>query len=78
MLEKRGALIADGVPAEALSIAIVQTRWGETHAVLLVNTDQGEIVLDSLSDWIKPWRKAPYRWVERQAPGHQLTWVSLT
>jgi predicted transglutaminase-like cysteine proteinase len=77
VLEKRRALIEAGAPAADLSIAIVRTTWGETHAVLLVATDRGEIVLDSLSSRIVPWRKAPYRWVERQAPGQQLVWVKV-
>jgi len=77
VLEKRRALIQDGVPAENLSIAIVRTGWNEPHAVLLVTTDQGEMVLDSLSSWVQPWWKVRYKWVERQAPGRQLDWVSL-
>jgi predicted transglutaminase-like cysteine proteinase len=77
VLEKRRALIAAGVPAADLSIAIVNTSWRESHAVLLVNTDQGELVLDSLSAWIKPWWKVRYSWVERQSPGQQLSWVSI-
>jgi predicted transglutaminase-like cysteine proteinase len=77
VLEKRRVLIADGVPAADLSIAIVETTWGETHAVLLVTTDRGELVLDSLSSWVKPWQDVGYRWIERQAPGQQLSWVNL-
>jgi predicted transglutaminase-like cysteine proteinase len=77
VLEKRRALIDAGIPAGDLSIAIVKTTWGETHAVLLVATDRGEVVLDSLSSQIVPWRKAPYQWVERQAPGQQLAWVKV-
>jgi predicted transglutaminase-like cysteine proteinase len=77
VLEKRRALIDAGISAADLSIAIVKTVWGETHAVLLVSTDRGELVLDSLSSQIRPWRKAPYQWVERQAPGEQLVWVKI-
>ena len=77
VLEKRRALIADGVPAANLSIAIVETSWGETHAVLLVTTDRGELVLDSLSSWVRPWQDVRYRWIERQAPGQSLSWVKL-
>lgn len=75
VLEKKRALIAAGVPAADLSIAIVQTRRGEVHAVLLVDTDRGELVMDSLSAWVRPWRKTGYRWIERQAPGRHLSWV---
>ena len=77
VLEKRRALIAEGVPAANLSIAIVKTPRGETHAVLLVATDRGELVLDSLSDWIQPWWKVRYTWISRQAPGQQLSWVAI-
>jgi predicted transglutaminase-like cysteine proteinase len=77
VLEKRRALIADGVPAADLSIAVVETGWRETHAVLLVATDRGELVLDSLSSWVQPWWKVRYRWIERQAPGRTLDWVSV-
>jgi predicted transglutaminase-like cysteine proteinase len=77
VLEKRRALVAAGIPAGDLSIAIVRTWRGETHAVLLVSTDKGELVLDSLSSWIRPWRDVGYTWIERQAPGQQLVWVRI-
>lgn len=77
VLEKERALIAAGVPAADLSIAIVQTRRREVHAVLLVDTDRGELVMDSLSAWVQPWRKTGYRWIERQAPGRRLSWVVI-
>ena len=76
VLEKRRALIARGVPESALSIAVVRTRRNESHAVLLVETDKGELVLDSLSPWVTGWRETGYRWVERQAPGAPMIWVS--
>lgn len=75
VLAKRAALIEAGVPAQALSIAIVQTRWGESHAVLLLASDEGEFVLDSLSPWIARWDRVDYRWRERQRRGHPFDWV---
>jgi predicted transglutaminase-like cysteine proteinase len=77
VLEKRRALTDAGVPLEDLSIAIVRTGLGETHAVLLVSTDQGELVLDSLSPRIMRWSDVRYTWIERQAPGRQLEWVKI-
>ena len=77
VLAKRQALIASGVPAATLSIAIVQTRWGESHAVLLVIGDTGEVVLDSLSPAILRWDLAPYTWRERQAPGQVFEWMTI-
>lgn len=77
VLAKRQALIEAGVPAEALSIAIVETRWGETHAVLLLASNRGEYVLDSLSPWVTRWDRVDYRWRERQARGGTFDWVSV-
>ncbi len=78
VLEKRRALIERGVSPQSLSIALVQTWRGESHAVLLVATDQGEYVLDNLSGSVKRWDKLGYRWVSRQAPGETFSWVSVS
>lgn len=77
VLQKRHDLVAEGFGAGQLSIALVRTRWGEAHAVLLVNTPEGEYVLDNLSQWIMPWNQTDYEWVERQAPGDAMTWVRI-
>jgi predicted transglutaminase-like cysteine proteinase len=75
VLAKRRALLDAGVSPEALSIAVVRTRRGEMHAVLLVATEGGEMVLDNLSPWIVPWTEAPYEWLERQVAGSAHRWV---
>lgn len=75
VLAKRRALIEAGVDPDLMSIALVRTRRGEAHAVLLVRTDDGEQVLDNLSPWVIRWDQAPYEWLERQTPGDPLTWV---
>lgn len=77
VLAKRRELIREGFPAEALSIAIVDTAKGERHAVLLIATDQGEFVLDNLSSWISRWDKVDYHWLQRQAPGRVFDWVGM-
>ena len=77
VLEKRRALIAAGVPKTALSIAIATTGWGEHHAVLLIETDRGVYVLDSLTPWILPWRKANLTWHERQVSGSAFRWAMV-
>ena len=76
-LEKRRLLIENGIPAAALSIAVVKTRLGEDHAVLIVSTTQGDYVLDNLQYDVRSWRKAGYTWISRQDPGDDLGWVSL-
>lgn len=76
-LEKRRALIAEGTAPEALNLALVTTRAGEAHAVLLVATSQGELVLDNLSPWVTLWSKTDYRWRERQVDGG-LRWARIS
>jgi predicted transglutaminase-like cysteine proteinase len=77
VIEKRRRLIAAGVPAAAMSIAIVKTPWRETHAVLLLATNDGDYVLDNLTPWIVRWADAGYEWDIRQAPGRPLEWFSI-
>jgi predicted transglutaminase-like cysteine proteinase len=77
VLEKRHALIRAGVPAQALSIAIVETPYREIHAVLLVSTDRGEMVLDNLRPEVLPWRQVGYRWRQRQVAGAADMWVNV-
>jgi predicted transglutaminase-like cysteine proteinase len=77
VLEKRSALLAAGVASNFLSIAVVETSWGETHAVLIVSTTAGEYVMDNLSPWILPWSKANYRWRARQTPSGVFNWALI-
>ena len=77
VLEKRRALIAAGFPPKALSIAVVLTHRKERHAVLLVNSEAGEYVLDNLNAWVMPWDKTEYIWRERQVAGSANHWVGV-
>ncbi|CAL1691015.1 hypothetical protein MMB232_01150 [Brevundimonas subvibrioides] len=77
VIEKRRRLLAAGLSGSQMSIALVRTARGQSHAVLLVATDDGEYVLDSLSPWILAWDKAGYRWISRQGRGTPLRWVAL-
>lgn len=69
VLEKRRLLIEAGVPAEALSIATARLRHDDLHAVLLLSTTEGDVVLDNRSRWISPWHALGYRWEQRQIAG---------
>ncbi|MDP3175123.1 MAG: transglutaminase-like cysteine peptidase [Phenylobacterium sp.] len=77
VLEKRRALLHAGLPQSALSIALVRTRWDEIHAVLLVETDRGTMVLDSLSSKVSHWSALDYRWLVRQSPDDPANWVEV-
>ena len=77
VLAKRTALVAEGVPAQALSIAVARNTSGQSHAVLVVSTDKGDLVLDNLSYWIRPWADVPYQWVMRQNHGDANDWRAI-
>lgn len=76
-LEKRRRLIAAGVPAEALSMAVAVTSRGEGHAVLIVALESGDMVLDNLTPWATPWQDLNYRWVQRQVAG-SAAWTTIS
>jgi predicted transglutaminase-like cysteine proteinase len=37
----------------------------------------GDLVLDNLTNRIKPWFKAPFRWVRMQMPGASKLWTTI-
>jgi predicted transglutaminase-like cysteine proteinase len=76
-LEKRRMLIEAGMSEDVLSLAIVRTPQGETHAVLVVATDRGDFVLDNLTPDIRGWRESGYTWLSRQTPGAPLRWAAI-
>jgi len=78
VMEKRHRLLAAGFPMAQLSIALLRTRWGETHAVLLVETDEGALVLDNRSNDVRPWWRVEERWIMRQSPDNPRAWVAVT
>jgi predicted transglutaminase-like cysteine proteinase len=70
---KRRALIELGIPRAALRVAVVLTANREAHAVLVLDTDRGLRVLDSLTDSILSPEQTDYRWLLfEQATG---TWA---
>jgi predicted transglutaminase-like cysteine proteinase len=77
VMEKRHRLLAAGFPMAQLSIALLRTGWGETHAVLLVETDEGALVLDNRSNEVRPWWRLRERWIMRQSPDNPAAWVAV-
>lgn len=76
-LLKRRMLIEEGFPREALLLTVVKEKSGDGHSVLTIKTNRGEFVLDNLSDAIRPWTSAPYRFVKRQSQQNQNVWVAI-
>lgn len=77
VLAKRRALIGDGMPASALLIAVVRRVDGEGHAVLMVRTDRGDLVLDNLTATILTWDRTPYQYLKRQSEVDAGRWVTI-
>lgn len=76
-LLKRKMLIERGWPASDLLIAVVREWNGEGHAILVVDTDKGELVLDNKNWAIVAWNDTPYTWIKRQSRERPYIWVNL-
>lgn len=76
VLAKRRTLMEAGWPTGALMVAVVRQRNGEGHAVLVVRTDRGDLVLDNLRPEISLWSDTPYVFVKRQSET-LARWVSV-
>lgn len=61
VLTKRALLIRGGVAAGALRIATTRTPAGEQHAILVVKTSSGDLVLDNLRPEIRSLHSSGYR-----------------
>ena len=54
-----------------------QTAWGESHLVLIVATDHGELVLDNLTNQILSWQDTALTFQYRQDPSSALIWRKI-
>lgn len=75
VLSKRSALVRQGVAAGALRIATTHTRFGESHAVLIVRTSQGDLVLDNLTNAIKTLRASGYK-IRSMSSANPTAWIA--
>ena len=75
---KRHQLIARGWPARTVLLSEVVAVSGEHHLVTVVRTNSGDLVLDNLTDQIKPWSRTPYRWLRIQTPKNPNYWASIS
>ncbi|HZS63912.1 MAG TPA: transglutaminase-like cysteine peptidase [Xanthobacteraceae bacterium] len=77
VLLKRKMLLKAGWPRSALLVTVVRDQHGAGHAVLTVETDKGEFVLDNQNEKIVLWSESGYRFVKRQSQANQNVWVTL-
>ena len=76
-LAKRRELINAGWPASALLMTVVKQANGEGHAVLLVRTDRGDLVLDNQVGSVDLWSQTPYQFIKRQSQANAGQWVDM-
>ena len=76
-LAKRRELINAGWPASVLLMSVVKQANGEGHAVLLVRSDRGDLVLDNQVGTIDLWSATPYKFIKRQSQADAGKWVDM-
>ncbi len=76
LLKKRN-LIKAGIDPSKLLIATVLDRRRNAHAVLVYRSAQGDLVLDNLTNSIKPWKATRYLFLRMQDPKQPRRWVGV-
>jgi predicted transglutaminase-like cysteine proteinase len=77
VLTKRRKLISLGWPARTLRIAVTRTAEGEGHAVLVVKTTKGDLVLDNRTAAVKRWHRTDLDWLKIQSAENPRLWHTL-
>ena len=74
---KRHELLQSGLPAKALRLSVVTTASGIGHLVLVIATTRGDLVLDNLTEAIRPWQSTDYRWLKIQSATDARYWFEV-
>lgn len=76
VLLKRQELASLGFSRRAMLVTVVIDENDEGHAVLMVRTDKGDLILDNKHNAVKAWHETGYIFVKRERQD-QLGWTSL-
>lgn len=74
---KRHELIQNGLPSKALRLSVVKTATGIGHLVLVAATTRGDLVLDNLTETIRPWQDTDYHWLKIQSAADARFWYEV-
>jgi predicted transglutaminase-like cysteine proteinase len=74
---KRHELLENGLPSRALRLSVVKTASGIGHLVLVVATTKGDIVMDDLTEVIRPWQSTGYHWLKIQSATDSKFWYEI-
>ena len=77
VLTKRRRLVAEGVPTRSLRIAVGRLSSGEGHAVLVVATNNADMILDNRFDKIVDWRSSDVRIMKIQSADNPKLWFNV-
>ncbi|UUV07770.1 transglutaminase-like cysteine peptidase [Ruegeria sp. YS9] len=77
VLLKKRDLIHAGVDPSKLLIATVLDTRRVPHAVLVYRSSNGDLVLDNLTNRIKPWTATRYLFLRMQDPNRPGRWVGV-
>lgn len=77
VLLKKKKLLEKGLASETLLIATVLDLDRNSHAVLVLRTEQGDFVLDSLRNKVIPWRSTGYTFLKMQNPKSLHKWDAV-
>jgi predicted transglutaminase-like cysteine proteinase len=74
---KRHELLESGLPSKALRLSVVKTASGIGHLVLVVVTTKGDVVMDNLTELIRPWQSTDYHWLKIQSATDSKFWYEV-
>ena len=74
---KRHQLLESGLPSKALRLSVVKTASGIGHLVLVVVTTKGDVVMDNLTEVIRPWQSTDYHWLKIQSATDPKFWYEI-
>jgi predicted transglutaminase-like cysteine proteinase len=74
---KRHELLESGLPSKALRLSVVKTASGIGHLVLVVVTTKGDIVMDNLTEALRPWQSTDYLWLKIQSASDARFWYEV-
>ncbi|AXT28477.1 hypothetical protein D1823_05190 [Ruegeria sp. AD91A] len=76
LLKKRDLIHAGVDPSKLLIATVLDTRR-VPHAVLVYRSSNGDLVLDNLTNRIKPWTATRYLFLRMQDPNRPGSWVGV-
>lgn len=76
-LAKRQRLIELGFPAGAMRLAVGHVETGEGHAVLVLRTEGGDVILDNRRDDVVAWNDHDMRWSMIQSAENPRRWLAI-